>query len=67
MSTGGGSGWALGVVVCSLDLAPCILNIGHMGGWVGKVVALMVEHHGPLGFVLAMAICRDGREAMRVG
>jgi hypothetical protein len=64
---GGGSGWVLGVVGWSLDLAPCVLNAGHAGGWVGKVIALVVEHHGPLGFVLAMAIRWDGREAMRVG
>ena len=64
---GGGSGWALGVVGWSLDLAPWVLNVGHVGGWVGKVVALVVEHHGPSGFVLAVAIRRDRREAMRVG
>ena len=38
-----------------------------MGGMVGKVVALVVEHHGSLGFVLAVASRRDRGEAMHVG
>ena len=51
---GGGSCWALGVVGRSLKIN------GHMGGWGGKVVALVVEHHGSLGFVLAVASRRRG-------
>ena len=49
--------------------SPCILIVGHMGGggWGGKVVAFVVEHHGSLGFVLAVASRQDGREAMCVG
>jgi hypothetical protein len=65
---GGGSGWALCVVGRSLNaLVLCVLIVGHVGGWVGKVVALVVEHHGSLGFVLAVASRRDGGEAMHVG
>ena len=37
------------------------------GGVGGKAVALVVEHHGSLGFVLAVASRRDGGEAMHVG
>ena len=58
---GGGSCWALGVVGQSLKI------VGHMGGWGGKAVVLVVEHHGSLGFVLAVASRRDGGEAMHVG
>jgi len=55
----------LGVVGRSLiALVPRILIIGHMGGWVGKVAALVVEHRGSLGFVLVVA---SGGEAMHVG
>ena len=65
---GGGSCWALGVVGRSLNaLVLCVLIVGHVGGWVGKVVALVVEHHGSLGFVLAVASRQDGGEAMHVG
>ena len=65
---GGGSCWALGVVGRSLNvLVPCVLIVGHAGGWVGKVAALVVEHHGSLGFVLAVASHQDGGEAMHVG
>ena len=53
---GGGSCWALGVVGQSLNvLAPRVLIVGHTGGWVGKVDAFVVEHHGSLGFVLVVA------------
>lgn len=33
----------------------------------GKVVALMVEHHGALGFILVVTSRRDGKEAMCFG
>ena len=57
---GGGSCWALGVVGRSVDvLAPRVLIIWHAGGGVGKVDAFVVEHHGSLGFVLAVASRRD--------
>ena len=68
LSTVRGSGWALCVVGWSLNaLVLCVLIVGHVGGWVGKVVALVVEHHGSLGFVLAVASRQDGGEAMHVG
>ena len=69
MSIGGGSGWALCVVGQSLNaLVPCVLIVEHVGGLVvGKVVALVVEHHGSLGFILAVDSRRDGGEAMHVG
>ena len=58
----------LGVVGWSLiALVPCVLIVGHVGGWVGKVVALVVEHHGSLGFVLAVASRPDRGEAIHVG
>ena len=59
---GGGSCWALGVVGQSLKI------VGHMGGWGGKVVALVVEHHGSWGFVLAVASRRrGGKQCMLAG
>ena len=65
---GGGSCWALGVVGWSLNaLVPCVLIIGHMGVCGGKLVALVMEHHGSLAFVLAVASHWDGGEAMHVG
>ncbi len=68
LSTGGGSCRALGVVGWSLiALVPCVLIVGHVGGWGGKVVVLVVEHHGSLGFVLAVASHRDGGEVVHVG
>ena len=65
---GGGSCWALSVVGQSLNvLAPCILIVGHAGGWVRKVAAFMVEHHGSLGFILVVVSHWDGGEVMHVG
>ncbi len=66
---GGGSCWALlGVVGRSLNvLVPRVLIVGYAGGWVGKVAAFVVEHHGSLGFVLITASHRHGGEAMHVG
>ena len=65
---GGGSCWALGVVGRSLNaLVPHVLIIGHVGGWVGKVAALVVEHHGSLGFILVVVSHWDGGEVMHVG
>ena len=56
MSTGGG-----------FSVRPDPWAHGGGGGWGGKVVAFVVEHHGSLGFVLAVASRQDGREAMCVG